>query len=275
MDNLFDRIDVATLFIKSKIGECHAKFGIVLGTGLGGFTDHLTDAIQINYSEIPYFVSSSVESHKGCLIYGKSNGQHVVVLSGRMHYYEGYTAKEITFPIRVLKALGIEQVIITNASGGVNPHFNEGEIVIITDHINFLPDHPLRGKNDDRLGLRFPDMMEAYCQKSIQRLVSIAVQKSITTKTGVYLALQGPSLETPAEYKMANIMGADLVGMSSVPEVIVARHCEMSVLAISIVSNLCYPKSAISKTTLEEVIQVVGKSSDNVNILIAEYIKND
>jgi len=259
-------------FIDS-ILTCDAKIAVVLGTGLGDFAHSLTDIVEIPYSEIPHFPISTVRSHHGKLVFGLKSGVPVVVMAGRFHYYEGYSAAELTFPIRVLKALGIEKMIMTNAAGGINPHFNEGDIVQVTDHINLMPDHPLRGHNDERLGLRFPDMLQAYDKEMILLFEKMADDLGILLRQGVYLGLQGPSLETPAEYKMARIMGADILGMSTIPEVIVAKHVGIKVAVFSIVSNVCFPKSALTETTVEAVIATVMKSVEKVQRLFDAYFE--
>lgn len=248
-------------------------FGLVLGTGLGRFIEKMEDKIWIKYQDIPFFPTSTVESHEGALIFGKLSGIPIVVMSGRFHYYEGYSAAEVTFPIRVLHQLGIQHLILTNAAGGINAHYKEGDLVLIRDHINMLPDHPLRGYNDNRLGPRFPDMLHAYDQAARDMFLTLAKKMGLELHSGVYLGLQGPSLETPAEYKMANILGADVVGMSTIPEVIVARHEGLKVTAFSIVSNVCFPQSAITETTVEEVIRVVGNSADKLEKLLIAGIK--
>ncbi len=272
MTSLFDKIHKSKTFIDS-ILTCDAKIAVVLGTGLGDFAQSLTDIVEIPYSEIPHFPISTVESHHGKLVFGYKSGVPVVVMSGRFHYYEGYSAAELTFPIRVLKALGVDKMIMTNAAGGINPHFNEGDIVQVTDHINLMPDHPLRGHNDERLGLRFPDMLQAYDKGMILSFEKIADDLGILLRQGVYLGLQGPSLETPAEYKMARIMGADILGMSTIPEVIVAKHAGIQVAVFSIVSNVCFPKSALTETTVEVVIATVKKSVEKVQRLFDAYFE--
>ncbi len=272
MITLHDKIQESVKFIQSRV-KTGADYAVILGTGLGSFAKSVTDQIAIPYHEIPYFPVSTVQSHSGEMIFGYKSGIPVIILSGRFHYYEGYTAAEITFPIRVLKALGIKHLIITNAAGGINPHFKEGDIVSVTDHINMMPDHPLRGQNDDRLGPRFPDMMEAYDKSSILSFNKYATELRLDLKTGVYLGLQGPSLETPAEYKMAHILGADMVGMSTIPEVIVARHSEMKVSAFSIISNVCFPTSVLTPTTVEQVISVVNKSGDQLKKLLDRFFE--
>lgn len=270
MVSLFDKIQESKQYIDS-ILDHDAKIAIVLGTGLGDFAHSLTDIVEIPYSDIPHFPVSTVESHQGKLIFGYKSGIPIIVMAGRFHCYEGYTAAEVTFPIRVLKALGINTIVLTNAAGGINPHFKEGDIVQVTDHINLMPDHPLRGPNDERLGPRFPDMMQAYDTELITEFKNIGEKLNINIQSGVYLGLQGPSLETPAEYKMAHILGADLVGMSTIPEVIVAKQQEMKVAVFSIVSNICFPKSVLTETTVEEVISVVRRSSMKLCKILDEY----
>jgi len=272
MISLFDKMHESKTFIDS-ILTCDAKIAVVLGTGLGDFAHSLTDILEIPYSEIPHFPISTVRSHHGKLVFGLKSGVPVVVMAGRFHYYEGYSAAELTFPIRVLKALGIEKMIMTNAAGGINPHFNEGDIVQVTDHINLMPDHPLRGHNDERLGLRFPDMLQAYDKEMILSFEKMADDLGVLLRQGVYLGLQGPSLETPAEYKMARIMGADILGMSTIPEVIVAKHVGIKVAVFSIVSNVCFPKSALTETTVEAVIATVMKSVEKVQRLFDAYFE--
>lgn len=272
MISLFDKIQESKTYIE-RILIPEAKISVVLGTGLGDFAQSLTDIIEIPYSEIPHFPVSTVASHQGKLVFGYKSGVPVVVMAGRFHYYEGYSAAEITFPMRVLKALGVEKMILTNAAGGINPHFNEGDIVQVTDHINLMPEHPLRGFNDERLGLRFPDMLQAYDAEMILSFGKIADNLGLSLKQGVYLGLQGPSLETPAEYKMARIMGADILGMSTIPEVIVAKHAGIKVAVFSIVSNVCFPKSAITETTVEAVIATVMKSVGRLQLLFDAYFE--
>lgn len=252
----------------------NARIALILGTGMDGFISELKSVTTIKYADIPHFPVSTVESHSGQLIYGHAGLLPVIVMSGRFHTYEGYTGAEVGYPVRVLKALGISHLILTNAAGGINPHYEEGDIVAIEDHINLIPDHPLRGSNDESLGLRFPDMMYAYDPDALKIVKNIAAQNAISLRTGIYLALQGPSLETAAEYRMAHRLGADMVGMSTVPEVIVARHCNLSVLAFSIVSNTCFPKSRLTPTTLEEVISTVRSAGKKLHHLIDLYLQH-
>ena len=268
IETYYQNILVSTDFISKRIASDIPKIAIMMGTGLSSIVEGMEDCSTIDYVDIPHFPQSTVQSHKGKLVVGKLNGQEILVLAGRWHYYEGYSTKELTFPIRVLKQLGVETIIFTNVSGGVNEDYNAGDLVIIKDHINAIPDHPLRGANDDRLGPRFPDMLKTYSHSLRDKIKSAATQLDIPIHEGVYYGLQGPSLETPAEYVMINKVGADLVGMSTVPEVIVAKHAGMNIAAVSIVSNVCFPPERITETTLEEVIQVANKASDKLNQIL-------
>ena len=273
MITLYSKIEESKEYLLQFIKDKPEK-AIVLGTGLGDFESSLESKIRVPYCDIPHFSVSTVSSHKGELIFGYLSGLPVLLMSGRFHYYEGYSAEQLTYPVRVLKSLGVKHIIFTNAAGGINPHFNEGDLVIVSDHINMMPEHPLRGTNDERLGPRFPDMAEAYDKNINSVFLEIAKKLNIKMFKGIYLALQGPSLETPAEYKMARILGADLVGMSTVPEVIVARHCRLEVTVFSIVSNVCYPKSKITETLLEEVIEVVSRSAQKLHNVLNYYFES-
>ena len=210
---------------------------IVLGTGLGQLASEITDKTEYPYSEIPNFPVSTVEGHSGKLIFGKLGGVDILAMQGRFHFYEGYSMKEVTFPVRVMYELGIKTLFVSNASGGMNETFHVGDLMIITDHINFFPEHPLRGKNLPT-GPRFPDMHEPYDQQLIKLATTIANEKKIRVRYGVYVGVQGPTFETPAEYKMYRILGGDAVGMSTVPEVIVARHCGIRVFGVSVITDL-------------------------------------
>ena len=257
-------------FILSKT-SVKPTVGIVLGTGLGGLVKEIEVIDEISYSDIPNFPVSTVESHSGKLIFGKLGGKHVVAMQGRFHFYEGYDLKQVTYPIRVMKLLGIEKLFVSNASGGVNPDFIVGEIMILNDHINFFPGNPLIGKNFDELGPRFPDMSEPYCPKMIQLAKDIANENNIRIAEGTYLGLTGPTLETPAEYKFVRTIGADAVGMSTVPEVIVARHMEIPCFAISIITDLGVP-GKIKKVSLEEVIEVASRQEPKMTLILRELI---
>ncbi len=268
---LYEQIQEASSFIRSRT-DFQPRSGIVLGTGLGNLTDDLSIQAEIDYSDFPHFAQSTVESHKGKLIFGHLGTHPVVVMAGRFHWYEGWTMEQVTFPIRVLKALDIERIIITNVSGGVNPHFHAGNLVIVSDHINLLPENPLRGTNDERLGPRFPDMLHTYDEGLRRKALEIAKAQGIRAFEGVYSALPGPNLETPAEYDMLRRLGSDCTGMSSIPEVLVARHGGLPVLMISLVSNVSYPRSAIRVTTLEDVISTAQAAEPKMRLLIRELL---
>ena len=269
MEEIFEKANQAAEFIRSKI-ETIPSIGLSLGTGSSNLIDKAEILQRISYSDIPFFPFSAVESHVNELIHAKINGREVFILGGRMHYYEGWSTKELTFPLRVLQALKVNVILLSNASGALNPGYSAGEIILLKDHINLMPEHPLRGANDNALGLRFPDMSKAYSQ----RLRDIVKNSFPQIKEGVYVGYQGPSLETPAEYRMLHTIGADLVGMSTVPEVIVANHAGMEVMVLSIATNICYPPEQITETTLEEVIEIANKSGeklyDYISAVLAE-----
>ncbi len=271
---LYDQIQEAINHVRTYT-DFQPKYGIVLGTGLGNLTDELLISCEIDYKDIPNFPVSTVQSHKGKLIFGYLEGQPVVVMAGRFHYYEGYTMQQVTFPIRVMKFLGVETVIITNVSGSTNADYEAGDIVIVKDHINMQSENPLRGENDERLGVRFPDMMRTYDPEMIEKALKIAQKHGIRAHTGVYFSWQGPNLETPAEYRFINIIGADLVGMSTVPEVIVAKHSDLKIMVISIVSNKCFPIEAIKVTTVEDVIATANKAEPKMSLIIKELLKSE
>lgn len=271
MDGLFEQIEIAKAFLEPyKADSC--TLGIILGTGLGTLTKDMEIHHRIPYQDIPHFPVSTVESHSGELLFATLNNVPVIALAGRFHYYEGYSAQELTFPIRVLKSLGVQTLVISNAAGSTRADLEAGDLVLINDHINLHPDNPLRGRNDDRLGLRFPDMMHAYAPRLRSMAKELGKDLDIELKEGVYVGLQGPNLETPAEYNFINIIGGDLVGMSTVPEVLVARHANMEVLAISVVSNKCFPIESLTETTLEEVIEVVEKASNKLTKLVFNLV---
>ena len=229
--------------------------------------------VEIAYKDLPGFLISTVQSHAGKLIFGKLNGKSVVVMAGRFHYYEGYSIQQVTFPIRVMKFLGVEKLIISNVSGSTNAEINAGDIVLVNDHINLQGVNPLRGDNDERLGVRFPDMLKTYDVAMRETAKLIATMKNIEVKEGVYVALQGPNLETPAEYNFLNKVGGDLVGMSTVPEVIVARHSGMRVLVISVVSNKCFPIDQITETTVESVIELAQKAEPKMREIVKDLLR--
>lgn len=248
--------------------------GIVLGSGLGGLADKIEIDKTIAYKDIPNFPVSTVEGHKGQLILGSLGGKKVVAMQGRFHYYEGYNMAQLTYPIRVMKLMGIQYLFVSNASGGINPQFNIGDIMIIRDHINNFPENPLRGKNFDQLGPRFPDMSKTYDLDLIQRARKIAESNGITLREGVYIGSPGPTLETPAEYKMFRIWGADCTGMSTVPEVIVAHHMGIKVFGLSVITNTDKPVTPNGETTHDEVQNVAGKVEPYMTAIITGLLKD-
>ena len=257
-------------FIQSRT-NVKPTIGIILGTGLGGLVKEINVIDEIPYQEIPNFPVSTVESHSGKLIFGELGGKKVVAMQGRFHYYEGYSMQQVTFPVRVMKLLGIERLFVSNASGGVNPDFEVGEIMIQNDHINLFPSHPLIGKNIDELGPRFPDMSDAYDVEMIELARKIAAENNIKVSTGVYAGLTGPTLETPSEYKYVRTIGADAVGMSTVPEVIVARHMEIPCFAISIITDLGVA-GKIKKVSVQDVIDVASTQEPKMTLIMRELI---
>ena len=267
---MLEQFNESVAFIQSKT-TVKPTIGIILGTGLGGLVKEIEVIDEISYADIPHFPVSTVESHSGKLIFGKLGGKDVVAMQGRFHYYEGYDFKQVTYPVRVMRLLGIERLLVSNASGGVNPDFIVGEIMILNDHINFFPGNPLIGKNIDEFGPRFPDMSEPYDPTMIQLAKDIASENEIRIAEGTYLGLTGPTLETPAEYRFVRIIGADAVGMSTVPEVLVARHMEIPVFAISIITDLGVP-GKIKKVSLEEVIEVASRQEPKMTLILKELI---
>jgi purine-nucleoside phosphorylase len=267
---MLEQFKESVAFIESKT-KVKPTIGIILGTGLGGLVKEINVIDEIPYSEIPHFPVSTVESHSGKLIFGTLGGKNVMAMQGRFHYYEGYDMKQVTYPVRVMKLLGVEKLFVSNASGGVNPDFEVGEIMVMNDHINLFPAHPLIGKNIDELGPRFPDMSEPYCPKMIQMAVDIAAENSIKVSVGSYAGLTGPTLETPAEYQYVRNIGADAVGMSTVPEVIVARHMEIPCFAISIITDLGVP-GKIQKVSVQDVIEVANRQEPKMTLIMRELI---
>jgi len=247
------------------------EVGIILGTGLGGLAKEIQVDLAIPYDEIPHFPISTVESHHGKLIFGKLGDKTVVAMQGRFHYYEGYDMKQLTFPVRVMKMLGIKRLFVSNASGGVNPDYEIGDLMILNDHINLFPEHPLRGKNEKDLGPRFPDMSIPYDYAMIKKGVEIGKKHGFRVQTGVYAGLTGPTLETPAEYRYVYRIGADAVGMSTVPEVIVARHMGIPCFAISIITDMGV-EGQIVEVSVEDVIKVAGEAEPKMTKIMKELI---
>jgi purine-nucleoside phosphorylase len=259
-------------FLKSK-GIPSGCVGIILGTGLGNLIHEITIELEISYEEIPGFPVSTVEFHKGKLIYGTLRGRRVLAMNGRFHYYEGYAMDQVAFPVRVMKQLGIEILLISNAAGAMNLNWKKGDLMLINDHINLLPSNPLIGKNIDELGPRFPDMSEAYDKKFLEKMSQLAQQLNILLRSGVYVAVPGSMLETPAEYRFLRRIGADAVGMSTVPEVIVARHMGMRVLAISVLTDECDPDN-LKPVDITEIIAVAGKAEQKLSTLFSAFVEN-
>jgi purine-nucleoside phosphorylase len=265
------KIDVAAAAIRKR-HPAQPRVGIILGTGLGGLAAQVESSTAIPYAEIPHFPVSTVESHAGQLVSGRLRGVEVVAMEGRFHYYEGYSMQEVTFPVRVMRSLGVEVLIVTNAAGGMNPHFELADVVVIEDHINLMGDNPLRGRNDDDLGPRFPDMAAPYDRSLINLAQKSALELAIPCHKGVFVAVTGPNLETRAEYRMLRGMGADVVGMSTIPEVIVAVHGGLRVLGFSIVTDVCLP-DALEPVDIRRIIEVAGRGGERLTKLIERVLE--
>jgi len=265
-----EKIRATSNFIRERI-NCNPEIGIVLGTGLGGLVDEIDILHKIKYSDIPNFPVSTVDGHKGELIFGNLAGKPILAMQGRFHFYEGYTMKEVTFPVRVMNDLGIKTLFVSNASGGLNPDFKVGDVMMITDHINMFGNSPLIGPNLDELGPRFPDMSQAYDLNLRNSALMIASDNKIDLRKGVYVGVTGPTFETPAEYMMFRLLGGDAIGMSTVPEVIAARHMGMRVFGISIITDSGVP-GEIVEITHEEVQEVARKSEPKLSLIIKELV---
>jgi purine-nucleoside phosphorylase len=271
MSDLFSMIQDAKKCIKKRSPEV-PQFGIILGTGLGKLADRIKDKTIIPYEEIPHFPVSTVEAHAGKLILGTLAGKRVVAMQGRFHFYEGYSMQQIVFPVRVMKFLGVKTLIVSNACGGINPLFPPGTLMAITDHINLLPGNPLIGPNDPRVGIRFPDMSEPYSTELIEIASKVALENKIKLERGVYAAMTGPSLETRAEYRMLKILGADVIGMSTVPEVIAAVHAGLKTLGISVITDSCLP-DALEPADIKKIIAVADKAEPVLVKLIEKVLQ--
>jgi len=269
---MWEQVQETVSFIKEKTNFT-PEYGVILGSGLGSFTDDIQIQFSLPYNEIPNFPVSTVQGHKGALVFGTVGDKKVVAMQGRFHYYEGYSMQEVTFPVRVMKFLGVEKLIVSNASGGVNPNYKVGDIVIIKDHVNMMPEHPLRGINDERFGPRFVNMSQPYSKNMIVKARELAGNLNIEVKDGIYLGLQGPTFETLAEYKMVKNIGADCVGMSTVPEVIVARHMEMETFGLSVITDMGDEEN-IETVSHDEVLEAAKKAEPKVRSLIKELILN-
>ncbi len=268
---MLNKIQEATLFIQSKIVDFKPQFGIILGTGLGKLTTEIEVEFTINYDEIPHFPIATVEFHTGKLLFGKLSGKNVVCMQGRFHYYEGYSMQQVTFPVRVMKLLGIERLIVSNASGGMNPAFHESDLMIIEDHISLLlPENPLVGENI--VGDRFPDMSEPYSREMIGKAMEIVKKHGIpSVQTGVYVSVTGPQLETKAEYRMLRMLGADAVGMSTVPEVMVARQMGIPVFGISVITDMCIPET-LQVADINKILASAYKAEPQMTLIIKELV---
>ncbi len=269
---MLHQLNESVSYIHSQTKEFRPKFGIILGTGLGALINDVDVEYNLTYEDIPHFPVSTVEMHKGNLVFGQLEGVDVVIMQGRFHFYEGYSMKEVTFPVRVMQMLGIETLLISNAAGGINTSFELSDLMIIRDHINLMPENPLTGENHDDLGPRWPDMFDAYNSKLVKKGIEIAKTNDLNCKTGVYAGVPGPNLETPAEYKYLSIIGADAVGMSTVPEVIVARHMSLPVFAVSVITDLCYP-GALEPVSIEKIISAAATAEPKMATLFKEMVK--
>jgi len=271
MSELLNMVKETLEVIRKNTSENY-EIGIVLGTGLGGLVREIEIDFEIDYARLPYFPLSTVESHQGKLIFGKIYGKNIVAMQGRFHYYEGYTMQQITYPIRVMKFLGVKTLMVSNACGGMNPVFKRGDVMIMLDHINLLGDNPLIGKNDNELGPRFPDMSEPYNLELIKTAEEAALENKIKVQKGVYVAVPGPNLETKAEYRFLRNIGADVVGMSTIPENIVANHMGIKVFGLSIITDECFPDS-LKAVDVQEIIATAMEAEPKMTLIMKEVIK--
>lgn len=268
---MHQNLQATTEYIKKRIGDFEPEIGIILGTGLGGLVEDIEILHSLMYSNIPNFPISTLEFHSGKLIFGMLSGKKVVAMQGRLHYYEGYDMKQITFPVRVMKMLGIQKLFVSNASGALNPEYRKGDLMIIHDHINMQSDNPLRGRNTASLGPRFPDMSEPYDRTMIKKGMEIAHKNNIRCHSGVYVSVNGPNLETRAEYRFLRLIGADSVGMSTVPEVIVANHMSLPVFAISVLTDEGFPDT-LQAVSLEEIIKTAEEAEPKMTKILKDLI---
>lgn len=271
MNQIVEKIAQTARFLEEK-GFTGASTAIVLGTGLGSFIDRVEVIRQISYNEIPNFPTSTVESHKGKLILANVGKNKILVMQGRFHYYEGYSMQQITFPVRVFKTLGVTSLLLSNASGGMNPEYKKGDLVLLTDHINLQPENPLRGVNEPALGPRFPDMSQPYDVRLNKLFIKTALEMSIPLKQGIYVAVPGPNLETRAEYRFLRVIGADMVGMSTVPEVIVANQMGLSCAAVSVITDECDPDN-LQPVNIEDIIAVAAKADQKLSTVFKNVIE--
>lgn len=273
MDDLWNQIEQATAAIRKKWDRT-AKIGLILGTGLGKLVDQIENRITIPFADLPHFCRSTAMGHTGCLVCGQMKNVDILAMQGRFHFYEGYTLQQITFPVRVMKAMGADLLIVTSASGGMNPEYQSGQLIVIDDHINLMGDNPLAGFNDDRLGPRYPDMSQPYDSELIDKALQLAKKQNIPASRGVYVGVKGPNYETRAEYRFFRSIGGDVVGMSTVPETLVANHAGLRVLGLSTVTNICLPDD-LQPVTGEDVIEVAGKASSNMATIIEGIIEQE
>ncbi len=271
MKTLAHQISEASAAIRAR-SDFNPEIAVILGTGLGGLASRIRAEATIPYGDIPHFPQSNVKTHAGELVLGHLGDKRIVALSGRFHFYEGHTLQQVTFPVRVAKALGVHTLVVSNACGGMNPQFQAGDIMVITDHINFMGDNPLIGPNDDSLGPRFPDMSEPYTRSLIELAETIALEKGIKLRRGVYLGCPGPMLETRAEYRMMRLLGADVVGMSTVPEVIVAVHAGLQVLGFSVITDECFP-DALAPAEIEKIIAIAERAEPVLSELVTAAVQ--
>ena len=271
MSSFRETIDAAAGFLRERT-DFSPEFGIILGTGLGGFAEEIEAELSVPFDEIPGFVKSTATSHAGNLVLGTLGGRRVMAMQGRVHFYEGYSMQEITLPVRVMRAMGCHSLVMSNAVGGMNPQWDAGEIVVVTDHINLMGDNPLIGPNDDELGPRFPDMSEPYDRIYVDRLVQISRELGAPVHKGVFVAVAGPNLETAAEYRMLRGMGTDIVGMSLVPENLVAVHGGMRVLALSVITDRCLP-DALKPADVAEIISVANAAEPMLRKLVVRFLE--
>ena len=270
-DSLYERIQETSSYLQ-KHNKRSPRFGLILGTGLGGVAEQIEDAESIPFADIPNFMSSTSEGHAGNLVFGKLGSLDVVVMQGRVHYYEGYSMEQVTFPVRVMKALGVDSLVVSNAAGGMNPQLAAGDIVAVNDMINLMGDGPLRGPNDERLGERFPDMSEPFDRAYLDLIGDVALQQHVQLHRGVFVAVAGPNLETAAEYRFLRLIGADVVGMSLIPETIVARHSSMRVLALTVVTDECFP-DRLEPADVAKIIRTANEAAPKLTELILGFLR--
>jgi purine-nucleoside phosphorylase len=272
MSEIYDQVQEAAAAVRARWSG-RPQVGLILGTGLGGLAGEITEATRIPYGELPYFPLSTAPTHKSYLVCGQLGGQSVVAMEGRFHFYEGYSLQKLTLPVRVMRALGCSILIVSNACGGMNPQHRKGDLLVIEDHINLLGDNPLIGPNDDRLGPRFPDMCWPYDRDLLALTRRVALEEKIVCHQGVFVAVSGPNLETRAEYRFLRQIGADVVGMSTVPEVIVAVHCGLRTLGLSVITDMCLP-DALEPARLEDIIATANEAEKKLRVLVRRVLES-